>query len=164
MIAGNRSEAVNIPFTTGSTPVYIDWSSDSECGFCAVSSSVNPLQIDDMCSQQIVELPLTDNGPVTMSINANFSGTCASDTNVLVPPSFGIWIRHTDAMCWRWSSMKFGTAQICGIIYGESYVLGTYYDGIWKEWEITVSEETSYDFEINFSQSVCHDVLGILTY
>jgi len=97
-----------------------------------------------------------------MSIIANFHGLCPSDTNILILPSFGIWIRPIDATCWRWSSMKNGVAQICNVIYGEKYVLGTYYDGNWEEWEITISEEIVYDFTIDFSQSVCTNVFGVL--
>jgi len=162
IIAGDWEKAASIPFSSGNTPVYINWSMNNNCTYCYVDPATSPLLIDDMCSQQIIDLPLTDAGPVSMSITANFSGLCASDTNVLILPSFGIWIRPIDATCWRWSSMKNGVAQICDVVYGETYVLGTYYDGIWKEWEIIISEESSYDFDINFSQSVCTNVFGIL--
>jgi hypothetical protein len=161
IVAGDWDEPANIPFSVGTTPVYINWNQNNDCNYCFVDPASSPLLIDDMCSQQIIELPLSDNSPVSMSITAYFSGLCPSDTNVLILPSFGIWIRPVDATCWRWSSMKNGVAQICNVVYGETYVLGTYYNGIWKEWEIEISEETIYYFKIDFSQTVCTDVFGI---
>ena len=159
---GQWNETINIPFSTGGTPVYINWAQGDECNFCNVDPVVSPLFIDDMCSQQLIDLPFSDNGPVSKSINAYFVGTCVSDTNIIVLPSFNVWVRSIDATCWRWSSMKNGTALICDLIYGETYVIGTYYDGNWKEWEITITEETNYKFNMEFSQSVCSGVFGIL--
>jgi len=161
-IAGYWDETLNIPLSTGGTGVYINWNESNNCNYCNVNPSVSPLLVDDMCSQQLIELPLVNSSPTSISITANFYGMCPSDTNVLILPSFGLWIRPIDATCWRWSSMKNGVAQICNVIYGERYVLGTYYDGNWKEWEITITEETVYDFTIDFSQSVCTDVFGLL--
>lgn len=161
-LASQRNEPASIPFSTGGTPVYIDWGQSNECNYCYVDPAASPLLIDDMCSQQLIELPLTDDSPVSMSITANFIGSCISDTNILILPSFGVWIRPVDATCWRWSSMKNGVAQICNVNYGETYVLGTYYNGIWEEWEITIAEETTFNFKIEFSQSVCSGVFGIL--
>ena len=161
-IAGYWGETLNIPLSTGGTDVYINWDESNNCNYCNVNPSVSPLLVDDMCSQQTIELPLVNTSPTSMSIIANFHGLCPSDTNILILPSFGIWIRPIDATCWRWSSMKNGVAQICNVIYGEKYVLGTYYDGNWEEWEITISEEIVYDFTIDFSQSVCTNVFGVL--
>ncbi len=160
----NSSEDADIPFSTGNTPIYIDWGQGDACNYCYVDASVNPLLIDEMCSQQVVELPIADDAPpASLSMTANFSGLCTSDTNVLILPSFGLWIRPVDAAsCWRWTPMKNGVAQICNVTFGNTYVLGTYYDGNWKEWEITITEATSYNFSINFSQSVCTNVFGIL--
>lgn len=152
----------NIPFSTGVTPVYIEWEQGNECNYCYVDPAVNPLLIDDMCSQQLIDLPLTDNGPVSMTITVNFNGTCLSDTNIVVLPSFGVWVRPIEAECWRWSSMKNGVAIICDVVYGETYVLGTYYNGTWNEWEITITEETTYMFKIEFPKTVCSDIFGIL--
>lgn len=162
LLASQRNEPASIPFSTGGTPVYIEWGQGNECNYCFVNPAANPLLIDDMCSQQLIELPLTDNGPMSMSITANFIGNCVSDTNIIVLPSFGVWIRPVDASCWRWSSMKSGVAQICDVIYGETYVLGTYYNGTWQEWKVTITEETTYTFKIKLSNSVCSEVFGIL--
>jgi len=159
---GKREDPLNIPFSTGVTPVYIEWGMGDECNFCYVDPAVSPLMIDNMCSQPTIELPLADVGPVSMSITAHFIGSCVSDTNIVVLPSFGVWVRPIDASCWRWSSMKNGVSKICNVIYGETYVIGTYYNGIWKEWEVTITEESSYVFDMEFSQSICSWVFGIL--
>ena len=159
---GKREDPLNIPFSTGGTPVYIEWGQGDECNFCYVDPVVSPLMIDNMCLQQVIELPLVDGGPVSMSITAYFIGSCVSDTNIVVLPSFGMWVRPVDATCWRWSSMENGVSKICDVIYGETYVIGTYYNGIWQEWEVTITEESSYVFDMEFSQSVCSWVFGIL--
>ena len=159
---GKREDPLNIPFSTGGTPVYIEWGMGDECYFCYVDPVVSPLMIDNMCTQQLIEVPLLDGGPVSMSITAYFIGSCVSDTNIVVLPSFGVWVRPVDATCWRWSSMKNGVSKICDVIYGETYVIGTYYNGIWQEWEVTITEESEYVFDIEFSQSVCSWGFGIL--
>jgi len=161
-LVGEWNEQINIPFSTGGTPVYIDWDQGNQCSYCYVDPAVSPLLIDNMCSQELISLPLTDDSQTTMAITATFIGSCDSDTNIVVLPSFGLWIRPVDATCWRWSSMNNGVAQICSVIYGETYVLGTYYDGKWKQWTITISNEETYTFAIDFSQSVCLNAFGIL--
>ncbi len=161
-IVGEWNEQINIPFSTGGTPVYIDWNQGNLCNYCYVDPVFSPNLIDNMCTQQLISLPLTDDSQAAMSIEATFIGSCASDSNIVVLPSFGVWIRPVDASCWRWSSMNNGIAQICNVIYGETYVLGTYYDGSWKQWTVTISEEETYNFAIEFSQSVCLNAFGIL--
>jgi len=161
-VIGNGDMYSGIPFSTGNTPVYIDWDQGNECNSCSVNQGSSHVLIDNMCSQSQIEIPLQDNSPTTISITATFQGTCATDKNVLILPSYGVWIRPIDANCWRWVSMKNGVAQICDIVYGNTYMLGTYYDESWQEWEITVNEEQSYDFTIEFSSSICSDVFGIL--
>ena len=147
---------------TGSTPVYIEWGQNTECNNCYVAPNISPQIISDMCLSPLLELPIVDDGSTTISIDASFSGVCESDTNVVILPSFGLWIKPINSTCWRWTSMKNGKAKICNVIYGDTYVLGTYYDGAWKEWEIQISTETSYDFSLDFSNYVCTNVFGIL--
>ncbi|MBC8320310.1 MAG: hypothetical protein H8E34_06290, partial [Bacteroidetes bacterium] len=161
-LAAQWDGPITIPFSTGGTPVYIEWGVSSECNYCYVDPAVSPLLIDDMCSQQSIPLPLNDDSPVSKTIIVNFVGSCVSDTNYIILPSFGLWIRPVDATCWRWTSMKNGIAKICNVVYNQTYVVGTYYNGIWQEWVITITEENYYTFEIEFSQSVCSGVFGIL--
>lgn len=161
-LAAQWDESINIPFSTGSTPVYIEWEQVSEQNYCVVDPSTGSLFIDDMCSNQLIDLPLIDDGPQSMSITANFIGTCPSDTNIVILPSFGVWVRQVDAVTWRWSSMKNGVSQIYNVLPGNTYVFGTYYNGTWKEWEVEITEETSYTFEIDFDYSACKSIFGML--
>lgn len=161
-LIGSWSEQLKIPFSTGGTPVYVEWEQGNQCNYCYVDPAFSPNLIDNMCSQQLINLPLTDDSQVTMSIIAQFLGNCPSDTNIVVMPSFGVWIRPVDASCWRWSSMDNGIANICNVVYGETYVLGTYYDGNWNQWTVTITDEEIYTFAIEFSQSVCLNAFGIL--
>jgi len=57
--------------------------------------------------------------------------------------------------------MKNGVAQISNVIYGNTYIIGTYYDGNWEEWEITITEETTYIFKMEFSKSACSSIFGL---
>ena len=161
-LAAMWNKEINMPYTTGGTEVYIEWNQSSECNTCVVNPSVNPLLIDNMCSQQTNDLPLIDNGSVSISIIADFGGVCASDTNFVILPSFGLWVRQTDSKCWRWTSMKNGIAQVSNLVYGDTYVFGTYYNGIWKEWMVIINEETDYSFTIEFSDWACNNIFGIL--
>ena len=160
-LAAQWDEPINIPLSTGNIPIYIEWEQSNECNNCFVEPSASTLFIDDMCSGQTIDLPVMEYSPSSVSISAIFNGICPADTNVVVLPSFGVWVRPIDAYCWRWSSMKNGVAQISNVIYGNTYIIGTYYDNTWKEWEVTITEETTYTFKIEFSQSACTSVFGL---
>ena len=153
---------LKIPTTTGGTNVYIDWNNANECSPCVVDPIISPLLIDDMCSIQTINLPLVNNSQITTSIIARFSGVCPSDTNYLILPSFGVWTRHIDSQCWNWSSMNAGTSQISNLTSGETYIIGTYFNDKWQQWEVTIGIEEDYKFIIKFPESVCKDVFGIL--
>ena len=58
--------------------------------------------------------------------------------------------------------MKNGIAQVSNLVYGDTYVFGTYYNGIWKEWMVIINEETDYSFTIEFSDWACNNIFGIL--
>lgn len=161
-IAATWNETSYFPYRTGINNVYIDWAESSNCNTCIVNPAYSPLSIIDMCSHPQVYLSLIDNGFATTSIMANFSGKCSSDTNFIILPSFGIWVRQPDSPCWQWNSMINGSAQICNLVQGETYILGTYFDDMWQEWTIIVDDQEEYNFKIEFSGSVCHDVFGIL--
>ncbi len=152
----------HLPFTTSNTETYIDWNEVGNCNTCVVSPSVSPMQIANMCSQQSIDLPITNTGPVTISIIANFEGQCPVDTNYVILPSFGVWTKHIDSECWRWNKMEKGIAKICNLEYGETYVFGTYYNNTWQEWEAIVDKEIGYRFTVDFTDEICTDVLGIL--
>ena len=161
-ITGYWNKEIKTSTTTGGTNVYINWNNASECSPCAVDPSASPLLIDNMCSHQTINLPLINNSQGTTSIIASFSGVCPSDTNYLILPSFGVWTRHIDSQCWNWSSMIVGTSQISNLTSGETYIIGTYFNDKWQQWEVTISIEEDYRFIIEFPETVCKDVFGIL--
>ncbi len=161
-VAANWEGTSSISERTGNTKAYIDWGENNNCNSCSIDPSVSPTSIDNMCTQATISLPLIDNGTSVISINANFNGQCLSDTNFIILPSFGIWTRHIDSPCWRWSSMENGVANICNLNFGETYIIGTHFDDMWQQWEITIDNESDYNFTLEFSDHVCNDIFGIL--
>jgi len=161
-LAATGDETIYIPQRTGSAKVYIDWNESSECNGCSVDPAFSHLDIDNMCTHPRQNLPLVDNGLVTTSITGYFNGQCVSDTNYLILPSFGVWVRHMDSQCWQWTSMKLGEAQMCNLIYGETYMVATYFNNQWQEWEMTVIDDSDKYFTIIFTDAVCNEVFGIL--
>lgn len=161
-LAATRYEDIYMPVRTGSAKIYIDWEQTNECGGCVVVPAQSHLQIDNMCTHSQVNLPLDDNGNVTTAIKGYFNGQCVSDTNYLILPSFGVWVRHVDSQCWRWTSMVEGEATLSGLAYGESYMVGTYFGGQWQEWEMKIDDDSDKTFTLIFSDKVCNEVFGIL--
>jgi hypothetical protein len=38
---------------------------------------------------------------------------------------------------------------------GNRYTIGTYYDNVWYDWEITVEEDQVYDLEFELTADIC---------
>ncbi len=161
-LAANWEGTAGILQRAGNTKSYIDWSDNNNCNSCSVDPVASPTAIDNMCANSTINLPMIDNGGGVISINAKFTGQCVSDTNFIILPSFGIWTRHIDSQCWRWSSMENGMANICNLNFGESYIIGTYFDDSWQQWEITIDNDADYNFTLEFSDYVCNDIFGII--
>jgi hypothetical protein len=161
-LAGFRNKEMHTPLSTGNTDVYINWNQANDCNTCIVNPSISPLIIDNMCDQQPTQLPLLSTMPISYFVNADFAGRCISDTNYVILPSFGIWIRPYESKCWRWVSMDKGKSVICNLIYGETYIFGTYFNEIWQEWEVIIDNESNYSFTILFKDEDCNSIFGIL--
>ena len=147
-IAGVFNNNSVLPIMLGNIPVYFEWEQPNDSNNCFVDPSLNPLLVDDMCSQQIIELPVSFNNPTAKSITAYFEQIYNSDTNTILMPSYGLWIKKQEATCWRWVMMKDGVANICNVTLDENYTLGSYYNGNWKEWQLLVTDENLYHFEL----------------
>lgn len=161
-LAGPRANEINMPFTTAGTPVYINWDQANECNTCIVNPAISPMIIDNMCSPQVQQLPLSSTLPVSYFIDAVITGQCESDTNYVIFPSLGLWVRPVETQCWRWVGMEDGKSLICNIIHGETYIFGTYFNGTWQEWEVIIDEESDYSFKLIFSGADCNEIFGIL--
>lgn len=157
------SEFTALTYATGNTPVYIEWDNDNDaCNPYIVDPAVNPVLLGNMCTSQPINIPVINQSGVSKTISGTIYGSCPSDTNIIIMPSFGLWIQPIDEQCWRWCNMKNGEFTICNVIYGETYNLGTYYNNEWYQWEITIDEDSNYNFELIFPAIVCLNVFGIL--
>jgi hypothetical protein len=129
---------------------------------CKINPSYNPTTIENMCLGPGVDINLMKGVGDLKSIEATFLGRCSSDTNYIILPSFGLWVKNIDAVTdWKWYSMEKGKAQIYDLTIGQTYIFGVYFDGVWKEWRATIREDSKLDFNIEFSDGICNDVFGI---
>lgn len=158
-----REEETILSVSTGNVPVDIYWNDTPDSNQCYVNPVVNPTHIQDMCSQSAaITLMLLENSVGSISVNASFEGVCPGDTNYLILPSFGLWIRNFNSSNWQWISMTNGNARLCNLFPGEIYILGTYYNNSWQQWEFIVGEEEDYNFTIDFTDDICRNIFGIL--
>lgn len=160
-IAGTHGITNFFSGTTGSEPVYIDWDNNPDSNTCIVNPAFSPSNIDNMCSQTALNLPLMEMTP-GLSVEGTFHGRCPIDTNYIILPSFGIWVRNINSSVWNWHSMVNGKAQLCNLVPGETYVVGMYFDNSWQYWDFVAMENRDYEFIINFSDDICRNVFGIL--
>ena len=85
----------------------------------------------------------------------DISGFCPNKPDLIIRPAFGVWFRSLDNFCWRYSEQKNGFAEICDVELGNTYVVGTYYDNVWQEWQIFIEENQEYQLELNLTDNVC---------
>ena len=160
-IAGTHGKTNYFSGTTGSEPTYIVWDDNPDSNTCIVNPTFSPTNIDNMCSQTALNLPLLAMSP-GLSVEATFHGRCPIDTNYVILPSFGIWVRNINSSVWNWHSMINGKAQLCNLLPGETYIVGMYFDNSWQYWDFVAMENRNYEFIINFSDDICRNVFGIL--
>lgn len=157
------SEFTALTYATGKTPVYIEWDNNHDvCSPYIVDPAASPALIGNMCTSPPVNIPVINQSGISTNISGIIYGTCPSDTNLIILPTFGLWIQPIDEQCWRWCNMKNGKFNICSVINGETYNLGTYYNNEWYQWEIIISEDSNYTFELKFPSLICSNVFGIL--
>ncbi len=161
-IAGTNGESNYISGTAGSNPVLINWRDNPDSSSCIVNPAFNPTIIENMCSQNVLNLPLLDQTSGLISADLNFQGVCPIDTNYVIFPSLGIWLRNANSNTWHWYSMINGKATVCNLKPMESYIVGTYFNSSWHEWEFVANETESYEFRIYFNDDICTNVFGIL--
>jgi hypothetical protein len=82
-------------------------------------------------------------------------GRCPDRSDLIVRPSFGAWYKESAESCWRYSAMQNGIASVCDVETGKTYTVGTYYDNVWYEWDITIEEDQVYDLEFQLTEDIC---------
>lgn len=154
----SEDSSVHVTNAPKGVPVYIEWLLTENCSNCFTDPAFNPLQIEDLCSAETYEVPLVCFKPNTTAIVIEVTGYCADRPDMIVRPSFGCWHRPIDNFCWRYAVMQNGYSSICDVVKGETYIVGTYYDNIWYEWQIIISNEETYQLQLNLSDKVCSEL------
>ena len=87
---------------------------------------------------------------------------CPSNPGIDIKPSTGIWYYNVnEPYCWHWSNMTDGISKLCGLEMGGNYIVGTYLDGHWYEWNFTVDETFYFNIDFYFSSNICSEVFGM---
>jgi hypothetical protein len=154
-VCGN--EPVYTQYAPAGIPVKIVWENDYYNNITIAPES-QPTLIDDLCSGTPVQVNVISQPSNSITIEVEVY--CASEPNVIIRPSFGVWYREAGGWNWRWGEMVNGYAEICDVEVGQNYVVGIYYDNDWYETEVTVTQ-SSYSF-VNFvlPAEVCSEVFG----
>lgn len=154
----SEDSTIHITNAPNGLPVYIEWLLTQNCSDCFTDPAFNPLYIDDLCAFNTYEVPLVCFKPGTTSVTIDVTGYCSENPDLIIRPSSGIWFRPIDTFCWRYSTMENGYAAICDVERGSTYVLGTYFDNIWYEWQITIQEQEIYPLELDFTDKICSEL------
>ena len=153
-------DTLSLPNAAFGIPVFINWNNDS-CKSIQVAPEANPLAIDDPCSGLPFSVPLVSTTGNTTSVIVDISGFCPNHPDIKIRPSFGIWYRAENDLCWKWEDMRDGFSKLCGVTYGGTYLIGTYYDNRWQQWQFTVTDNLYVPLDLELSSNVCGNVFGL---
>ena len=152
-----EDSSVHVTNAPTGVPVYIDWLLSENCSDCFTDPAFNPLNIDDLCANNTYEIPLVCFKPNSTSVTIDVTGYCANNPDLVVRPSFGTWFRPLGNFCWRYSAMQNGYSSICDVEIGQTYIVGTYYDNVWYEWQITIEKDKEYPLQLNLTNAICDE-------
>lgn len=147
-------EPVTITNAPANLPVYIEWQ-DTDCSNYYVDPSSNPLQLNNLCSSEQYSVPMVSENNQTATISIDVTAHCTQYPDVEVHPTFGVWFRELDGICWRWAYMYDGKADICDVEMGKDYVIGAYFNNTWNEWDVTVSQTEYVVLDMKLPDDVC---------
>lgn len=150
-------EPVTITNAPSGLPVYIEWET-TDCNSYYVDPASNPLYINDLCASEQYTVNMLNESVQTTVVSVRVSARCVDYPDVVVHPSIGVWFRKSDSMCWRWSFMSNGEAEICDIELGQEYIIGAYYDNTWNEWPVVVNQSDYVMLDMELPESVCNTI------
>lgn len=142
-------------YAPANMPVYIQWT-DNACSGVKVQEDIT--YIENLCSTDIIEVTLVTVGTNRTNITVDLMGTCASNPDVEVRPTYGAWFRPSDSYCWRWAFMTNGVAEICDVEIGKDYVVGAYFNGQWYETNYIVTTNTIFEWDIDLPSEACEQI------
>ncbi len=148
------------PVAPSSIPLFINWQQNS-CQNIIVAPESNPLFIDNSCDNTIYNVSLLSLNNTVSSVLVDMSASCPSSPDVIIRPEFGVWYRPKNTFCWKWADMNNGYSKLCNITLGEDYIIGTYYDNQWKQWDFTADESWYLKLDFELPNDICNGVFGL---
>ncbi len=151
-----NNEPVRLYYVPAGFPVDITFT-----GYCnGLYTEFDYYYIENLCATDILDIYLYSE---TIGTNVLFevSGYCPNNPNFEIRPTLGVWFRPADSWCWRYAFMYNGYADLCNIIIGEPYVIGIVYDGHWAEYEVTPDYDAYIYEELELTDDICTNVLGL---
>lgn len=136
-------------------PVSIEW--DQGCSSLIVDEDITYIQ--NLCAPDIMEIYFSVEGGNTTVVSVDIMGRCAANANVEVRPTYGAWYRPAGSWCWKWAFMYAGHVEICDVVIGQEYVIGTYFNGQWYEHTELVTQDTYIFWEIDLPDDFCTEIL-----
>ncbi len=147
-----QGEYIQTYYAPANMPVYIEWI-DQTCSNIVVEEDITYIQ--NLCAPDILEISLVAYPANTTVVTVDVMGICSSNPDVEIRPSFGAWFRPADDYCWRWATMYNGHAEICDVIIGKEYVIGTYLNGQWYEHTEMITQDTYIFWELDLADDFC---------
>lgn len=138
--------------------VYIDWD-ESNCSDYYVEPASNPLIIDNLCSNEQFQVPIISQIGQKVTVSIDMVAYCADYPDVEVHPTFGVWYREAEGLCWKWALMSNGKADIPDMEIGKNYIIGAYYDDTWNEWEVNVTHDDYALLDMQLPENICDMLL-----
>ncbi len=156
---GQENNIYDIINAAGNIPVYIVFESPGYGNNSNYSVQPTILTIPDLCSNEMYDLNVSPDSP-SQTVVVDFSAYCPDNPDLILRPSFNAWYKKANGYIWKSASMIDGHAEICGVEIGETYVVGTYYNGFWYQETITVNQ-TLYEY-LNFElpPDICEELNG----
>ncbi len=153
-----NNEPIQTIYAPSGVPVYIVWDNNSYSSI-QVAQGYTTTYITNLCDQSQVVIPL-ETTTTTSIVTIEVEVYCASEPNIIIRPSFGVWYRQVGTWNWRWAEMINGDASICDVEVGQDYVVGVYYNNQWWETTITVDQESYELLDFLLDPEVCSVVFG----
>ncbi len=111
----------------------------------------------DLSIGETREVWLDQNTPSTF-VTADISAMCKDSPYIIIKPTMGGWYKKEGEECWRWVYMFSGISIICDVQVGSVYTVGYYFDEVWQQFDIRISEEEEYFEILLLTEDICNNL------
>ena len=150
-----EGEYIQTYYAPANMPVYIEWINQS-CSRIVVEEDYT--YIENLCAPDLLLINIIAFQANTTTVTVDVMGRCASNPEVEIRPTYGAWYRPLNDYCWRWAEMHNGYTEICDVVIGQEYVIGTYFNGQWYEHVELVTQDSYVFWEIDLPEEFCNEI------